>query len=163
MASAPPDAADLDPFYSGNPSGRAGSQAAGVGKLLDIAQGGAPGGPAHDAPAREQRFRDEHWLPGDNWPPGGPGASAGPVRAAASRRGRGGGTRGRRRQWGHDRRTHALPVVAPPVSDRRVAMGRLAIMVTVSAWIAYAVWWLLEDLLNRRYSGTVAYRSSARI
>jgi cellulose synthase/poly-beta-1,6-N-acetylglucosamine synthase-like glycosyltransferase len=34
-------------------------------------------------------------------------------------------------------------------------MGRLAIMVTVSAWIAYAVWWLLEDLLNRRYSGTV--------
>jgi cellulose synthase/poly-beta-1,6-N-acetylglucosamine synthase-like glycosyltransferase/chitodextrinase len=34
-------------------------------------------------------------------------------------------------------------------------MGRLAIMVTVAAWIGYFVWWLLKDLLNHRYSGSV--------
>jgi hypothetical protein len=65
------------------------------------------------------------------------------------------GARRRRRQWGHDRRTRAMPVVARPVSDQRLAMGRLAIMLTVTAWIGYFVWWLLEDLLNRHYSGTV--------
>ncbi|HEY2640238.1 MAG TPA: hypothetical protein VGI66_10205, partial [Streptosporangiaceae bacterium] len=42
----------------------------------------------------------------------------------------------RRKQLGSDRRTKALPMVPKPVSDGRVAMGRLAIIVTVSAWIA---------------------------
>ena len=44
-----------------------------------------------------------------------------------------------RRQWGSDRRDQPLPTVPPPVSDRRIRMGRLAIVLTVSAWIAYVV------------------------
>ncbi len=48
-----------------------------------------------------------------------------------------------------------MPVVSQPVSDRRLALGRLAIMVTVTAWAGYFVWWLLADLLNRHYSGTI--------
>ncbi len=48
-----------------------------------------------------------------------------------------------------------MPVVARPVSDRRLAMGRLAIMLTVTAWIGYFVWWLLKDLLNHQYASTV--------
>jgi cellulose synthase/poly-beta-1,6-N-acetylglucosamine synthase-like glycosyltransferase/chitodextrinase len=48
-----------------------------------------------------------------------------------------------------------MPVVSQPVSDRRLALGRLAIMITVTAWIGYFVWWLLKDLLNRHYSGTI--------
>lgn len=43
----------------------------------------------------------------------------------------------RRRQWGGDRRTEPLPIVPPPVSDRRIRIGRLAIVLTISAWFAY--------------------------
>src|ERR1700677_1024510 len=39
----------------------------------------------------------------------------------------------RRKQWGGDRRK-VSPMVPKPVSDNRVAMGRLAIIVTVAAW-----------------------------
>jgi hypothetical protein len=43
----------------------------------------------------------------------------------------------RRRQWGGDRRrARALPMIPGPVSDTRVAMARLAIIVTVCAWQA---------------------------
>ncbi len=59
-------------------------------------------------------------------------------------------------QWGRDRRTEAMPVVPKPVSDRRIAMTRLAIIVTVTAWTSYAVTWLLGDFLNPRYSSTVS-------
>lgn len=95
---------------------------------------------------------------GPDHQPSGPGhpvpAKPGPA-GQAPRRGHRDGTRRRRRQWGHDRRTRAMPVVARPVSDRRLAMGRLAIMLTVTAWIGYFVWWLLKDLLNQEYSATV--------
>ena len=64
--------------------------------------------------------------------------------------------RPRRSQWGRDRRTEALPVVPKPVSDRRIAMARLAIIITVTAWISYFVTWLLDDFLNRQYASTVA-------
>ena len=122
-------------------------------------------GQPHPGPQRagqpEPGPRRGHAEPAPPWDERGNAGSAarprqpGPRRVTEPRRGRGGGTRGRRRQWGHDRRTYALPVVAPPVSDRRLAMGRLAIMVTVAAWIGYFVWWLLKDLLNHRYSGSV--------
>ena len=52
-----------------------------------------------------------------------------------------------RRQWGHDRRTAALPAVPAPVSDRRVAGARLAIMLTGAAWVAYLGEWLFGDFL----------------
>jgi hypothetical protein len=54
----------------------------------------------------------------------------------------------RRKQLGSDRRTKALPMVPKPVSDGRVAMGRLAIIVTVSAWIAYTVNWFFADFFH---------------
>ncbi|HUC58725.1 MAG TPA: glycosyltransferase family 2 protein [Streptosporangiaceae bacterium] len=62
--------------------------------------------------------------------------------------------RKRRAQWGHDRRTEPMPVVPRPVSDRRIAMTRLAIIVTVTAWLAYAIDWLIDDFLNPVYSST---------
>src|SRR5580698_10473062 len=63
---------------------------------------------------------------------------------------------GRRRQWGSDRRSQALPVVPKPVSDRRVALGRLAIIVTVSAWLAYVVDWFFADFFHPGYETAVA-------
>jgi cellulose synthase/poly-beta-1,6-N-acetylglucosamine synthase-like glycosyltransferase len=62
----------------------------------------------------------------------------------------------RRKQWGRDRRTEALPVVPRPVSDRRVAMGRLAIIVTVLAWTGYLVTWSFEDFFKAGYENAVA-------
>jgi cellulose synthase/poly-beta-1,6-N-acetylglucosamine synthase-like glycosyltransferase/chitodextrinase len=63
----------------------------------------------------------------------------------------------RRRQWGGDRRdARAMPMVPKPVSDTRVAMGRLAIIVTVCAWLAYTVTWFFSDFFHPGYEGAVA-------
>ena len=61
-----------------------------------------------------------------------------------------------RKQLGSDRRTKALPLVPKPVSDARVAMGRLAIIVTVTAWIAYVVQWFFADFFHPGYESAVA-------
>jgi len=61
----------------------------------------------------------------------------------------------RRRQWGGDRRREPTPAIPPPITDRRLAVGRLAIVVTVVAWVAYFVTWLFNDLLNSRFSSAV--------
>src|SRR5260370_29430457 len=66
----------------------------------------------------------------------------------------------RRRQWGCDRRTRAMPMVPQPVSDRRVAMGRLAIIVTVTAWAGYVVTWFFEGFF-RPHHETAAARAEA--
>ena len=63
--------------------------------------------------------------------------------------------RRRRRQWGGDRRTQALPMVPQPVSDRRVAMARLAIIVTVTAWLGYLITWFFEDFFHPGYENAV--------
>jgi cellulose synthase/poly-beta-1,6-N-acetylglucosamine synthase-like glycosyltransferase len=62
---------------------------------------------------------------------------------------------GRRSQFGRDRRPAALPQVPAPVSDRRIALARLAIITTVTAWLIYFVSWLLGDFLNPQYSSTI--------
>ncbi|MGH3263787.1 MAG: hypothetical protein ACRDNS_17545, partial [Trebonia sp.] len=63
----------------------------------------------------------------------------------------------RRRQWGGDRRnTRAMPMVPKPVSDTRVAMGRLAIIVTVIAWLAYTVTWFFNDFFHPGYESAVS-------
>jgi cellulose synthase/poly-beta-1,6-N-acetylglucosamine synthase-like glycosyltransferase/chitodextrinase len=67
---------------------------------------------------------------------------------------------GRRRQWGSDRRTRAMPVIPEPVSDRRVAMGRLAIIVTATAWLAYLVSWFFNDFFHPGYETAVARTES---
>lgn len=60
-----------------------------------------------------------------------------------------------RRQWGADRRDVAPAAQHPPISDRRVALGRLAIVVTLCAWCAYLATWLFTDLLNSHHSTAV--------
>ena len=39
-------------------------------------------------------------------------------------------------------------MVPQPVSERRVAMARLAIIVTVTAWLAYLITWFFQDFFN---------------
>ena len=80
-----------------------------------------------------------------------PRARTGPPPGSSHR----GSGRRPRQQWGRDRRTQAI-MVPEPVSDRRIAMARLAIIVTVSAWLAYFFTWLLTDLLNPIYSSAVS-------
>ncbi len=50
----------------------------------------------------------------------------------------------RRRQLGADRRSG--PIAATTVTEGRIAVGRLAIVVTVGAWCAYFVSWLVGEL-----------------
>jgi cellulose synthase/poly-beta-1,6-N-acetylglucosamine synthase-like glycosyltransferase len=51
-------------------------------------------------------------------------------------------------------------MVPQPVSDRRVAMGRLAIIVTVTAWAGYVVTWFFEGFF-RPHHETAAARAEA--
>ena len=95
-----------------------------------------------------------------------PAAARGKVRRPAASRGDAAtppapGTPGRRRtQWGADRRTRPLPAVPQPVSDRRVAMARLAIVVTVIGWVSYLIWWLFADFFHPGFE-TAADRAEA--
>ena len=47
-------------------------------------------------------------------------------------------------------------MVPKPVSDTRVAMGRLAIILTTGAWLAYVVTWFFEDFFSPGHEGAVA-------
>ena len=47
-------------------------------------------------------------------------------------------------------------MVPKPVSDTRVAMGRLAIIVTVAAWIGYVIMWFFSDFFHPGYEDAVA-------
>jgi cellulose synthase/poly-beta-1,6-N-acetylglucosamine synthase-like glycosyltransferase len=49
-----------------------------------------------------------------------------------------------------------MAVVPNPVSERRIGMARLAIIVTVTAWVSYVAIWLVDDFLNPLYATTVA-------
>ena len=53
-----------------------------------------------------------------------------------------------RRQWGRDRRASALPPVPAPISDRRIAGARLALAITVVAWVGYLGEWLFGVFLR---------------
>jgi EAL domain-containing protein (putative c-di-GMP-specific phosphodiesterase class I)/cellulose synthase/poly-beta-1,6-N-acetylglucosamine synthase-like glycosyltransferase len=56
----------------------------------------------------------------------------------------------RRRQWGSDRRERPLPMVPAPVSERRIRMGRLAIVLTVSAWFSYLCLSIFQQFIEGR-------------
>src|SRR5689334_14053096 len=45
----------------------------------------------------------------------------------------------RRRQWGSDRRERALPPVSKPASNASLGAARVAILVTIAGWFAFAV------------------------
>lgn len=53
-----------------------------------------------------------------------------------------------RRQWGSDRRTEPLPAMPPPISDRSIALGRLAMIVTVTAWLGYLVTIIISEFVT---------------
>ncbi len=53
-----------------------------------------------------------------------------------------------RRQWGSDRRNEPMPVVAPPISDRRIMLGRMAIVLTVSAWFVYLFLTIVQQFVE---------------
>ncbi len=53
-----------------------------------------------------------------------------------------------RRQWGSDRRRQPLPLVAPKVSERRMTIGRLAIVLTVSAWAVYVAFTIEQQFIE---------------
>ncbi|MEO6880728.1 MAG: glycosyltransferase family 2 protein, partial [Mycobacteriaceae bacterium] len=55
-----------------------------------------------------------------------------------------------RRQWGSDRRSEPLPPVAPRASDRRLGVGRLAIVLTVSAWAVYVAYTIEQQFVVGR-------------
>lgn len=54
----------------------------------------------------------------------------------------------RRRQWGAERSTEPLPVIHPRPSSRRVALSRLAIVITVVAWFSYVLTTVLREFIN---------------
>ncbi|WP_430783629.1 EAL domain-containing protein [Actinoplanes sp. G11-F43] len=51
------------------------------------------------------------------------------------------------RQWGADRRTAPHPLVPPPVSEGRIARGRLAIVLTIAVWAAYIAYTIFEQFV----------------
>ncbi|MEQ1701923.1 MAG: glycosyltransferase family 2 protein, partial [Ilumatobacteraceae bacterium] len=55
---------------------------------------------------------------------------------------------GTKKQWGSDRRVRPLPTIAPPISDRRIMMGRLAIVLTVSAWFVYVFLTIVQQFVE---------------
>ncbi|KQV04940.1 glycosyltransferase family 2 protein [Leifsonia sp. Root112D2] len=54
----------------------------------------------------------------------------------------------RKRQWGAERRIQPLPVTHPNPSDRKLVLGRLAIIVTILAWVIYVVSTILRQVLD---------------
>ncbi|MEV6342361.1 EAL domain-containing protein [Actinoplanes sp. NPDC051851] len=51
------------------------------------------------------------------------------------------------RQWGADRRSAPHPIVAPPVSEGRIARGRLAIVLTITVWACYIAYTVFEQFI----------------
>jgi cellulose synthase/poly-beta-1,6-N-acetylglucosamine synthase-like glycosyltransferase len=57
--------------------------------------------------------------------------------------------RAQKRQWGAERRTQPLPTIHDRPSDRKIAAGRIAIILTILFWVAYVVSTVLRQFLDR--------------
>jgi len=57
-------------------------------------------------------------------------------------------TASRRRQWGSERPRPPLPAVHTRPSDRAIWLGRLAIVLTILAWVAYVLWTIFRQFLD---------------
>ena len=53
-----------------------------------------------------------------------------------------------RRRTSSRGRANPLPAVAGPIGERRIALGRLAVIATVVAWISYFVPWLTGQFID---------------
>ena len=60
---------------------------------------------------------------------------------------------GRKRQWGSERRSEPLAIVHPTPSSRKIVLGRLAMLVTVGAWLYYVVSTIIRQLVDNPNSG----------
>lgn len=60
---------------------------------------------------------------------------------------------GPRRQWGAEKRSEPLSIVHPRPSARKITMGRVAIVVTVLAWLLYLVTTVLKQLADNPNAG----------
>jgi cellulose synthase (UDP-forming) len=58
-----------------------------------------------------------------------------------------------RRQWGSDRRPNPLPMVPPKPTDRAITFGRLGIVLTVIAWLAYVITTVLREYIDHGVQG----------
>lgn len=58
----------------------------------------------------------------------------------------------RRRQWGAERRTQPLPMIHDIPSTRKIALSRLAIVITVAMWIVYVVSTVIRQLFDEPHS-----------
>src|SRR3954469_21156374 len=56
------------------------------------------------------------------------------------------------RQWGADRRSAPHPLVPPPVSEGRIARGRLAIVLTIVVWAGYVIGTGIQPFIAGRAS-----------
>ncbi|MEU4621325.1 EAL domain-containing protein [Actinoplanes sp. NPDC023801] len=56
------------------------------------------------------------------------------------------------RQWGSDRRSDPHPLIPPPVSEGRIARGRLAIVLTIAVWACYIAYTVFEQFVVGRAS-----------
>ena len=54
----------------------------------------------------------------------------------------------RKRQWGAERRSTPLPTIHARPSDRTITLGRLAIVVTVVAWVAYLISTIIREVME---------------
>ncbi len=61
----------------------------------------------------------------------------------------------RKRQLGAERNTRPLPIVHDRPSDSKITWGRIAILVTVLAWLTYLVYTIIREFLN---NGTQSFR-----
>lgn len=54
-----------------------------------------------------------------------------------------------KRQIGSDRMRQPLPPVPRGITERRVLLARLAIVITIVGWIAYLIYWFSSQFLNQ--------------
>lgn len=60
---------------------------------------------------------------------------------------------GPRRQWGSEKRSEPLSIVHPKPSGRKITLGRLAIVVTILAWLLYLFTTVVRQLADNPNAG----------
>jgi cellulose synthase (UDP-forming) len=55
----------------------------------------------------------------------------------------------RKRQWGSERRTSPLPTIHERPSERKIVLGRLAIIATIIFWLAYLVSTIIRQFIDQ--------------
>ncbi|MHA7175608.1 glycosyltransferase family 2 protein [Arthrobacter sp. Sr24] len=56
--------------------------------------------------------------------------------------------KGPRRQWGAEKRSEPLSIVHPKPSGRKITLGRLAIVVTIVAWLLYLITTVVKQIAD---------------